>query len=140
MHPSLNRREFVGAAAAGLTLAVAGRAQAKDFKHPFHKAVMAGKTDEKTLQEIKDAGFEGIEALQWQVTPEEAKAARKRAEKVGLVIHSVLLGWLDFNSENPRAFEVGDRPAGRAGLWRDRRPVGPLQARIQHLHAQCLGL
>jgi L-ribulose-5-phosphate 3-epimerase len=103
MNPALNRREFVGtAAAAGLTLAVAGRAQAKDFKHPFHKAVMAGKTDEKTLQEIKDAGFEGIEALQWQVTPEEAKAARKRAEKVGLVIHSVLLGWLDFNSENPR--------------------------------------
>src|SRR5258708_2226918 len=102
MYPILNRREFVGAAAAGLTLAVAGRAQAKDFKHPFHKAVMVGKTNEKTLQEIKDAGFEGIEALQWQVTPEEAKAARKRAEKVGLVIHSVLLGWLDFNSDNPR--------------------------------------
>lgn len=100
MTHSLTRREFVSAAAAaGLTLA-ANRTMAETFKHPFHKAVMASNTDEKTLREIKEAGFEGIEALQWNVSPEEAKAARKRAEKAGLVIHSVLRGWLDFNSKN----------------------------------------
>ena len=93
MNPNLNRREFVGAAAAaGLTLAVAGRAAwPKTFKHPFHKAVMCKPiADEATLQEIKDAGFEGIESSIGNVTPDEAKAARKRAENVGLVIHSVL--------------------------------------------------
>ncbi len=103
MKPSLNRREFVGAAAAaGLTLAAAGHAKAATFKHPFHKAVFwsARKNDPK-LDEIKAAGFEGVECLDWNVTPEEAKAARKRAEKAGLVIHSVLRGWLDFNSKNP---------------------------------------
>jgi hexulose-6-phosphate isomerase len=106
MRPRLNRREFVGAAgaagAAGVALAVAGQCGAEAFKHPFHKAVMSDKTDDAKLKEIKEAGFEGIEALEWQVTPEEAQAARGRAENAGLVIHSVLLGWLDFNSENPR--------------------------------------
>ncbi len=104
MHSPLNRRDFMHAtAAAGATLAVAGRASAESFKHPFHKAVMCNPiADKPPLKDIKAAGFEGIESLDWQVSLEEAKAARKRAEDVGLVIHSVLLGWLDFNSDNPR--------------------------------------
>ncbi|HKD38071.1 MAG TPA: sugar phosphate isomerase/epimerase family protein [Pirellulales bacterium] len=104
MNCQLTRRQFVGAAtAAGLTLAAAGRAHAKMFKHPFHKAAMCNPIANKPpLADIKAAGFEGIESLDWQVTPDAAKEARKRVEDAGLVVHSVLLGWLDFNSENPR--------------------------------------
>jgi hexulose-6-phosphate isomerase len=104
MHPHLNRRDFIQTtAAAGVTMAVAARTHAKSFEHPFHKAVMCNPiADRPPLKDIKSAGFEGIESLDWQVSPDDAKAARKRAEDVGIVIHSVLLGWLDFNSENPR--------------------------------------
>jgi L-ribulose-5-phosphate 3-epimerase len=98
----LNRREFVGAAAAaGVALAAARSSRAESFKHPLHKAVM-GTASEEFLEKVKEAGFEGIECLDWNVSPEVAKQGRQRAEKLGLVIHSVLLGWLDFNSPNPR--------------------------------------
>jgi L-ribulose-5-phosphate 3-epimerase len=108
MTPLLNRREFVGAAAAaGIAMTTAAKiCRAETFKHPFHKAVM-GSPNENFLKQVKEAGFEGIESLDWNVSPEKAKEARGLAEKHGLKIHSILPGgWLDFNSANPR--EVAD--------------------------------
>jgi hexulose-6-phosphate isomerase len=104
----LNRREFAGAAAAaGLAMTAAAKiGRAESFKHPLHKAVMANpKTDPHaadTLKKIKDAGFEGIESLDWNVSPDDAKKCRELVEKAGLRVHSVLLGWLDFNSPNEK--------------------------------------
>jgi hexulose-6-phosphate isomerase len=109
MTPTPNRRQFVATGAAA-TAAATGllslkETRAEHFKHPFHKAVM-GSPSEGFLKQAKEAGFEGVESLDWNVSPEKARETRKLAEKIGLRIHSVLLGWLDFNSTNPR--EVAD--------------------------------
>ena len=60
------------------------------------------------MKQVKGAGFEGMESLDWNVSPEKARESqRPLREKLGLRnIHSVLLGWLEFNSKNPR--EVDD--------------------------------
>ena len=103
-----NRRQFVAAGAATAAAAsLLPRRSAADetFKHPFHKAVM-GRPTKEFLTQVKEAGFEGIESLDWNVSPEKAAEGREIAEKLGLKIHSVLLGWLDFNSANER--EVAD--------------------------------
>ncbi len=81
MTPKLNRRTFVGAAAAaGWALsAAAERSNAATFKHPFHKAVMGSPQDD-FLRQVKAAGFEGIESLDWNVSPEKAKLGRARRQ------------------------------------------------------------
>ena len=114
MSHSMTRRRFVatGAAVAGASLlptvsSIAAEAEKKaesgPFRHPFHKAVFA--TPKSDLAEIKKAGFEGIECLDWNVSPEMAREGRKKVEAAGLRIHSVLLGWLDFNSAKPNEVE-----------------------------------
>lgn len=112
---SMTRRQFVatGAAVAGAgllpnissTLAAEAEKQAEPgpFRHPFHKAVFATPKDD--LHKIKEAGFEGIECLDWNVSPEAAREGRKKVEAAGLRVHSVLLGWLDFNSQKPNEVE-----------------------------------
>jgi hexulose-6-phosphate isomerase len=94
------RRDFLATtAAAGLGLLAGGRLEAAQFKTTLHKALIGGPT-EKTLTSWKEAGFEGMEISGggWNVTPEEAAAGRKTAEKLGMRIHSVLRGWTNFNS------------------------------------------
>jgi L-ribulose-5-phosphate 3-epimerase len=111
----MTRRQFVatGAAIAGVGLlpnisTVAAETEKKaepgPFRHPFHKAVFATPRDD--LRKIKEAGFEGIECLDWNVSPEVAREGRKKVEAAGLRIHSVLRGWVDFNST--KANEVED--------------------------------
>ncbi len=104
----INRRQFAGAAAAtGLALTLTQTAHSEPtFKHPLHKAVMGsfggGATQfAEFCKKVKAAGFEGIESLDWQVSPETAKERRKIVEDAGLKVHSVLLGWLNFNSDKP---------------------------------------
>jgi hexulose-6-phosphate isomerase len=115
MSLSLTRRQFVAgsAAVAGAPLlggmsAVAAEAEKKAeagrFRHPFHKAVFWTAADD--LRPIKAAGFEGVECLDWNVSPETARKVRKRVEAAGLRIHSVLRGWVNFNSL--KANEVED--------------------------------
>ncbi len=96
----LNRRGFLGAsAAAGAGALAGGRLQAAPFKTTLHKALI-GKPTEATLQSWKAAGFEGIESNNRGASPEEAAAARKVAEKLGMRIHSVLYGWANFNKKD----------------------------------------
>lgn len=105
MKHRLSRREFLAAgAAAGLALALAprSRAEEKPFKTHLTKS-MIGKPTEEYLGQLKVAGFDGIESSEWNVTPDVAKAARALAEKKGLRIHSVLRGWMQFNSKDPAA-------------------------------------
>jgi len=98
-HPS--RRNFLAtSAAAGLGLLAAGRADAAPFKTKLHKAMIRGKPNEAMLKGLKDAGFEGIECGAAGVSPDEAKKCRDIAEKLGMRIHSVLRGWVNFNRGN----------------------------------------
>ena len=105
MNTHLTRRDFVKtSAAAGLGLWAAGGMDANAaFKTKLHKAMIRKKPSEKELQELKDAGFEGVEG--GIVTVEEAAECRKIADKLGMRIHSVLRGWAEFNSEDPAKVE-----------------------------------
>lgn len=110
----MTRRQFVaaGVAVAGVgwlpsVSAVAAEAEEPavtgPFRHPFHKAVFATLKDD--FHKIKAAGFEGIECLDWNVSPETAREGRKKVEAAGLRVHSVLRGWLDFNSSKANEVE-----------------------------------
>ena len=105
MSDAMSRRGFLASsAAAGVGLMAAGRAGAAPFKTTLHKA-MIGSAKEDVFKKWKDAGFEGCECRQADVTPDEAAKAREMAERVGIKIHSVLRGWMGFNSTNPKAVE-----------------------------------
>jgi L-ribulose-5-phosphate 3-epimerase len=94
---NFSRREFLAAsAAAGVGLAVAGRAVAASPKTTLHKA-MVGVPTKELLTSWKAAGFEGIESTAWQASVGDAAAARKMADALGMRIHSVLFGWGNMN-------------------------------------------
>ena len=107
MKSNYRRRDFLAtstAVAAGLgfglgTSADRSHAAGARFKTKLHKALIVNKPTEDELKQLKDAGFEGVEA--GIVPPEEAAACRKVAEKCGMRIHSVLRGWAEFNSDDP---------------------------------------
>jgi hexulose-6-phosphate isomerase len=98
---AISRRQFMAAtAAAGLGVMASRGLGAETFKTKLLKA-MIGKPTEEYLKKLKDAGFDGIETGDWSVTPADAAAARAVAEKLGMKIHSVLRGWMQFNSTDP---------------------------------------
>jgi len=102
MNHRVTRRDFLSTSAvAGVGLMAAGRLSAAEFKTKLLKA-MIGKPTEATLAAWKAAGFEGCESSSRQASPEEAVASRKIAEKMGMRIHSVLRGWTNFNSKDPK--------------------------------------
>jgi len=106
MQTGMTRREFLAAsAAAGVGLAMAGRLKAEEpmLKTKLKKAVIVGAVKEDELKKLKDAGFDGVETGACGASPEEAAKAREVAEKAGMRIHSVLRGWVDFNSKDPAA-------------------------------------
>jgi len=96
MNPTLNRRSFVAASAAGVAALSAAGTAAAEWKTKLHKALI-GVPNEATLKKFKDAGFEGIESTAHAVTQKEAEAARATADKMGMKIHAVLYGWANFN-------------------------------------------
>ncbi len=104
MRDNLTRREFIlGSAAVGAGAFAAGGAAAPAlagpaFKTKLLKAQIMGNIDEKRCEAFREAGFEGIETTAWSVTPEQAEAGRKIAEKSGLKIHSVMRAWVNFNN------------------------------------------
>ena len=88
-----SRREFLASsAAAGVAALAAGRLDAAPFKTKLLKAVIVGEPTEAALKSAKDAGFDGVETRANRATPEQAAAARKLAEKIGVRIHSVMGG------------------------------------------------
>ena len=97
MNSHFTRRDFLAASAvAGAGLALTGRLAAAPWKTKLHKA-MIGAPSENVLKAWKAAGFEGMESSHWQASPQQAAAARKMAESLGMRIHSVLFGWGNLN-------------------------------------------
>jgi hexulose-6-phosphate isomerase len=84
---------------------LSGRLQGATYRTTLKKALI-GKPEEETLKRWKDAGFDGMESDDRRASPQDAEAARKVAEKVGMRIHSVLYGWANFNS--PDGSKVAD--------------------------------
>lgn len=98
MKAQVTRRDFLAASAAVSAGLLVGRPlPAAEFKTKLHKA-MIGKPTVELLSQWKAAGFEGIESNQRAATVEEAAAARRVAEQLGMKIHAVLFGWANFNS------------------------------------------
>ena len=97
----LSRRQFLvrTAAVTAAGLMFHRPARAATFKGKLGKAVIVGEVTETTLQPLKEAGFQGVETT--HICPEEEAArGRATAEKLGMKVHSVLRGWMEFNSED----------------------------------------
>jgi hexulose-6-phosphate isomerase len=93
---SLSRRGFLGTAAVTMLLPRAP-ALGQQFHGRLHKAMIIQQVTEETLAPLKEAGFEGVESA--YVCPEkDAEKGRAAAEKLGMRVHSVLRGWMEFNS------------------------------------------
>ncbi len=105
-HP-LNRRRFLAAsavAASAFALVPGFSASAGQFKHRIRKAMIVGQVTEAALKPLKEAGFDGVETT--HICPEEEAAkGRAIAEGMGMRVHSVLRGWMEFNSEDPAKVE-----------------------------------
>jgi hexulose-6-phosphate isomerase len=81
-------------------LAAAMAAPDTKFKGRLRKAMIIGEVTESALQPLKEAGFPGVETT--HICPEdEAAKGRDTADKLGMRVHSVLRGWMEFNSEDP---------------------------------------
>ncbi|MCX5654082.1 MAG: sugar phosphate isomerase/epimerase [Planctomycetota bacterium] len=109
MAHGINRRALLAAgAAAGIGLwASRGPASETAFKTKLEKAMILGKPDEAGLAKLKAAGFDGAEATAADISPDGAKACREAADKLGMKIHSVLRGWMQFNSTDPAVVAKG---------------------------------
>ena len=102
---SFSRRRFLAASsAAAASVLLAAKPARADFKTKLHKAWLGGKVSEKYLTDLKAAGFEGVETSH-VCAEEEATKARELAEKLGMRVHSVLRGWMAFNSAVPKQVE-----------------------------------
>jgi L-ribulose-5-phosphate 3-epimerase len=102
----LSRRTFLASSTvvtAGLGLGLGPgitglRAATSPYKTKLSKALIVGKPAEDSLKQMKEAGFDGVEA--GIVSPAEAESCRKVADRLGMKIHSVLRGWAEFNSSD----------------------------------------
>ena len=106
MSSPLSRREFLAhtTAVAAVALMPALAVSAATFRGRIRKAKIVGEVTEAVLQPLKDAGFDGVETT--HICPEEeAATGRTVAEKLGMRVHSVLRGWMEFNSNDPKKVE-----------------------------------
>jgi L-ribulose-5-phosphate 3-epimerase len=105
MQKHINRRcllKNVAGAAAGFGLGLLQGCYHSQQEHNgpmmvMRKALVVRKPNEDTLKQVRDAGFDGFEALVAGVT--EAEKTRAIADELGLRIHSVMFGWAKFNSD-----------------------------------------
>src|SRR5438045_4231281 len=106
MNSLLTRRSFIrnaGAAASVLAMAP-GLSKGAEFRGHIRKAKIIGEVTEARLTPLKEAKFDGVETT--HICPEEEAAKGKAvAERLGMRVHSVLRGWMEFNSENPKAVD-----------------------------------
>ena len=106
MKSSLSRRHFLAAASAATACSVFAPQSARtaEFKSKIRKAKIIGKVTEVALAPLKAAGFQGVETT--HICPEEEAAqGRAIADQMGMRVHSVLRGWMSFNSDDPKAVE-----------------------------------
>jgi hexulose-6-phosphate isomerase len=80
-------------------------ASAGKFKTHLHKAMIVNKVNEEVLKPYKDAGFEGVE-LRGAHSEADCKAGREAAEKLGMRVHSIMRGWAEFNTRDPKKLEA----------------------------------
>jgi L-ribulose-5-phosphate 3-epimerase len=103
---NLNRRQFLAHASLAAAVAICPTRQliAATFRTRLRKAMIIGEVTEDALQPLKEAGFNGVETT--HICPDTAAAqGRALAEKMGLRVHSVLRGWMEFNSDDPKKVE-----------------------------------
>jgi L-ribulose-5-phosphate 3-epimerase len=86
------------------TLATPGQTESR-FRTKLRKALIINKPSEEDLKKLKEAGFEGVEG--GVIPPAEAEKCRALAEGLGMKIHAVLRGWMEFNSSDPAKVEKG---------------------------------
>src|SRR4051812_27623320 len=104
---TFDRRGFIGGAMAVAAAGILGPAAARaaEAKSKLRKAMIVGPVIESALRPLKEAGFEGVETREIG-TEEEAARGRAVAEGMGLRVHSVMRGWMEFNSEDPAKVEA----------------------------------
>ena len=102
----LTRRQFLARAtgAAAFAMMAAPSLRAASFRGRIRKAKIIGQVTESALLPLKEAGFNGVETTH-VCAEDEAAQGRAVAEKLGLRVHSVLRGWMEFNSDDPRKIE-----------------------------------
>jgi L-ribulose-5-phosphate 3-epimerase len=110
MMPLFSRRQFLtrtaGLTAVCVSLPWLAPARPASFKGKLRKAMIVGEVTEAGLGPLKAAGFDGVETSHI-CAEEEAAKGRAAAEKQGMRIHSVLRGWMEFNSADPAKVEEG---------------------------------
>jgi hexulose-6-phosphate isomerase len=104
MNGLLSRRQFIQRAALAASAVSAFSLPAAQFHGHIRKAMIVGEVTEAALQPLKEAGFDGVETTHI-VGEEEAARGRAVAEKLGMRVHSVLRGWMEFNSPDPAKVE-----------------------------------
>ncbi|MDB6037980.1 MAG: hypothetical protein JWM99_1821 [Verrucomicrobiales bacterium] len=107
MTQSISRRRFlhIAATSASIGLLTGVPTHGVPFGGRIRKAMIVGPVTEATLLPLKEAGFDGVETT--HICPEEEAARGKAvAEKLGLRVHSVLRGWMEFNNEDPAKVET----------------------------------
>jgi L-ribulose-5-phosphate 3-epimerase len=104
---TLDRRGFIGGAIAAAATGILRPAttRAAEPKRRLRQAMIVGPVIESALKPLKEAGFDGVETRQIG-TEEEAARGRAVAEALGLRVHSVMRGWMEFNSEDPAKVEA----------------------------------
>ncbi len=75
----------------------------KVFRTSLYKANIIKDPTDELCDQLKSAGYEGIEVSNWNVTVAQARTYRSIAEKSGLRIHSVMRGWASFNNADATA-------------------------------------
>src|SRR5215471_10279204 len=104
-NPHTRRQFFARASAVASVALLPGLPASAAFRGKIRKAKIVGEVTEAALQPLKDAGFDGVETT--LIGSEEAAAkGRAIAENLGLRIHSVLRGWMEFNSDEPQKVEA----------------------------------
>src|SRR5256885_12208238 len=106
MNSILNRRDFLATAtsAAAVAMLPGFSSQAAGFRGRIRKAMIIGQVTEAALTPLKEATFDGVETT--HICPEEEAAkGRAVAAQLGMRVHSVLRGWMEFNSDDPKAVE-----------------------------------
>jgi hexulose-6-phosphate isomerase len=106
MQLPLTRREFLRRSSGASAAVLLGDliSQAATFRGHLRKAMIVKEVTEAALQPLKEAGFQGVETT--HICPEaEASQGRLTAEKLGMRVHSVLRGWMEFNSDDPNKIE-----------------------------------
>lgn len=99
----VNRRTFLSAAMAGASLTTAALLAAP--RTAMNRKALIGLPVEETLRKMKDAGFDGLEFDIRKASPEMIAEAPRTAAKAGIQIHSILRGWMEFNSTDRNVFE-----------------------------------